>query len=962
MRRRFHRPLAGALAAASTLAVLAVAPAANAASFGLVPGSVTARTCAAAEVTCTASTPLETQAGAHPTGTVSFALSSETVSPEPTGHIGTIPVGRVKDAVVQLPPGFVGDPQAVPQCSYETLKSISTGGCPRDTMVGYVTVVTAFSVLHTPPQPAGTLVTPVFNLVPAPGQTARFGFIINQAAAQIVGSVRTDGDYGVTVASNDIVGDDIKEVTTTFWGAPAEHNGPGPISVTGYGTTSSVGGPGFGSKVPFLTNPSSCSSGELTTRVIVDSWEDPGALLADGEPNLTDPAWQSATASSPQPTGCSALPFSPSLRMQPVTHEIDTPSGYEVTLSSPQNQTVGGVGEADLRGVQVTLPPGVTVDPSAADGLEGCSDAQYGYGTNNPVSCPAGSQIGEVEIETPLLAPHSLTGEVYLGTPLNDEPESGGMFRLFLALHGPGLLIKIEGDATASSADGQLSATFADNPPLPFSELKLRFNGGSRASLANPSWCESAQSSSLLSSFAGQTLPFADPVSFEYDGAGAPCPASEPFAPSFSAGAAAPVAAAYSPFTLTLSRQDREQALSGVSVQMPKGLLGMISHVARCGEPQAGTGDCPATSQIGTAMVSAGVGPTPFWLSGPVYLTGGYGGAPFGLSVAVPVIAGPFNLGTTVVRAGIYVNPVTAAVSVLSGPFPQILDGVPTRIRTVNVNIDRPQFMRNPTGCEAQQVSGTLASAQGAQAAVSSPFGIGGCRGLAFKPTFSALVHAGHTRKRGEYLHVVVKSALGQANIAKVHVTLPEKLPSRESTLKQACLAAQFEKDPAGCPAESFVGYATARSPVLSSQLKGPAIFVSHGGAAFPDLDVVLQGEGVTIQLTGNTNIHKGVTTSTFASVPDVPVERFDLVLPEGPHSALAGEGNLCKHPLYMPTEITGQNGAAIRQRTKIMVRGCRGKASAARRRYRHKHRHHLNTHHKGRKASMSRRHGGEGR
>ncbi len=687
-----------------------------------------------------------------------------------------------------------------------------------------------------------------------------------------------------------------------------------------------MGGEGAGPKSPFLTNPSNCSSGPLTTRVDADSWEDPGTLLPDGEPNLEDPAWHTETASSPQPTGCEKLPFGPSLSLQPVTHEIDTPSGYEVTLTSPQNETVGGVGEADIDDVDVTLPPGVSVDPSAADGLEGCSDAEYGYGTNEPVSCPASSQIGEVEIETPLLAPHALTGQIYLGTPLDDEPESGGMFRLFLAIHGPGLLLKIEGDARANASTGQLTSTFAGNPPLPFSELKLRFDGGERAPLANPPWCEIASTTSELSSYAAQTIFSSDPVSFSYDGEGGACPATMPFGPSFSAGTVTPLGGAFSPFTLSFARGDGQQTLSQISTQLPAGLLAVLSSVTPCQEPQAAAGTCAATSRIGTATAGAGPGPHPFYVSGPVYLTGPYDGAPFGLAVSVPAIAGPYDLGTVVVRAGIFVNPVTAAVSVVSGPLPQILDGIPLRIQDVNVTVDRADFTFNPTSCAARTVTATIASAQGANSAVSSPFDVGGCQNLPFKPQFSASTQANTSKANGASLNArIAYPTSGEANIAKAELTIPAILPSRLTTLQKACTEAQFEANPAGCPAASDIASVTVHTPLLSSPLTGPAYLVSRGGAAFPDIELVLQGEGVTIVVDGKTQIKDGVTYSRFETVPDAPFTTFEFNAPEGPYSILTANGSLCDRPVLMPATLTGQNGAVLTQDTAIDVQGCPG-------------------------------------
>lgn len=921
---------------------------AAAATFGFVPGSVTARTCAAAEVTCTSSSAPETQAGAHPTGTVSFSLNAE----------GTTPIDRVKDVVAELPPGFVGNAQTVPQCPFAMLKS----GCPQITMVGYNVIVTSNTGFFSKGYPNGTIGVPVYNMAPSKGQAARFGFVFFGAVVLLEGTVRTADEVGVNVVVHDISNQGVLSSTTTFWGVPAEHNGPGTIPVsTAISGSFTVGGPGEGLRRPFLTNPSDCTTGEVTTRLYADPWSHPGTFLANGEPNLADPAWQTASASSPQPTGCGKLPFSAALSFQPVSHEIDKPSGYDVDLTGSQEERLG-LAAADLRDTEVRLPAGVSVNPSAADGLQGCTDAQLGAGTGNRASCPAASQIGEAEVETPLLPPHSVTGRMYLGTPLNNDPASGEMFRLFLVLDGPGLQIRIKGSAVADPATGQLVATFANNPQLPLSELRLHINGGDRAALANPPWCETASTTSVLSSYAQQALTSIDPVSFSYDGFGTACPATKPFNPGFTAGTMIPLAGSPSPFVLSLTRSDGEQTFSQVSTALPAGLLANLKGVPRCEEPQAAAGTCDASSQIGTTTVGAGAGPHPFFVSGRVYLTGPYKGAPFGLSVAVPAIAGPYNLGTVVVRAGIYVNPATSAVSVISGPVPQMLDGIPLRVKRIDVEVDRPGFTFNPTSCAAQAVTGAIAAGQGASANVSFPFHVTGCNGLSFNPKFTASSRGQTSKVNGAGLDVKVTQTHGEANIQKVAAQLPIALPSRLTTLQKACTEAQFAANPAGCPAGADVGTATATTPLLNAPLSGPAYLVSHGGAAFPDLVMVLQGEGITIELVGHTDIKKGITYSRFDTVPDAPISSFELKLPEGPHSALTAYGDLCaptravtvakhvtrrvhghlKHvtvkvtrlvsqPLLMPTTITAQNGKQIVQNTKIAVSGCpSSKAKAA--------------------------------
>jgi hypothetical protein len=385
-----------------------------------------------------------------------------------------------------------------------------------------------------------------------------------------------------------------------------------------------------------------------------------------------------------------------------------------------------------------------------------------------------------------------------------------------------------------------------------------------------------------------------------------------------------------------------------VQVHTPPGLLGMLSSVTLCEEPAANAGDCPESSQIGTTRVASGAGSHPFEIEGRIYLTRGYGGAPFGLSVVTPAVAGPFNLGLVVVRARIAVDPRTSELTVTTdetGPhaLPQIIFGVPLRLQRITVNIDRPGFMFNPTNCGQQQVTARIAGTGQTVAQVASPFAASDCRSLAFEPSF-AVGTAGHTSRRfGASLDVKLtypKGSMGSdANIAKVHVELPRQLPARASTLNKACLAEVFDRDPAACPAGSVVGIARASTPVLPVQLSGPAYFISHGGAEFPSLVVVLQGDGVRVDLEGETFINKrtNITSSTFRTVPDVPVNSFELYLPEGKYSALAANGSLCKAAarLKMPTEFTAQNGAVMKQSTKIEVSGCgkkqNGRAARAR-------------------------------
>jgi hypothetical protein len=499
----------------------------------------------------------------------------------------------------------------------------------------------------------------------------------------------------------------------------------------------------------------------------------------------------------------------------------------------------------------------------------------------------------------------------------------------------------------ANTTTGQLTAHFPENPQFPATELQLFFKGGLRGGLSTPQTCGHYTATSDMVPWSTPYTPDATPsTSFNIseNGQGEPCPATPPLTPSFSAGTSNPNAGQFSPFTLTFAREDRQQDLSQISVTAPPGLLGTLKGIPLCGEPQAAQGTCSEASQIGKMTVAAGAGGHPFYEQGKIYLTGPYKGSPFGLSIAVPTAAGPFNLGTIVVRSQITVNPETTALSVTSDPFPTILDGIPLRLRTANVTIDRPNFVFNPTNCAPLHVDATIVGVQGASTQVSSPFAVAGCAGLHFGPTFTVSTAAHTSKADGASLDakVVFPTSDGpQSNIAHVKVELPKRLPSRLTTLQKACREATFYANPSSCPPASAIGIAKATTPVLPEPLEGPVYFVSRGGTAFPDLIIVLQGYGVRVNLTATTYISKsGVTSSTFDSIPDVPVNSFELFLPQGPYSALAANGNLCTGgTLAMPTQFIAQDGAQLKQNTKIAVTGCpkakkasKAKASSSRR------------------------------
>jgi hypothetical protein len=598
-----------------------------------------------------------------------------------------------------------------------------------------------------------------------------------------------------------------------------------------------------------------------------------------------------------------------------------------VDLKVPQNADPNGLGTPPLKDVTVALPSQLVVSPSSADGLEGCADSQINLSSASYGNCPLGSKLGDIIVRTPVL-PNPLEGAVFLAAPEcdpctegNHDAASGRMIRLFIEAEGSGVVLKLEGRVVLDEQTGQLTASFKNNPQQPFEDLKLEFKDGPRAALATPASCGTYSSLASLSAWSSpftQTSNLAAPFDVSS------CTSGGIFSPLFAAGTTNNQAARFTPFTFVFSRTDVDRQFASVSASLPPGLLAKLAGVPLCSDPDAVAGTCPVASQVGTVATRSGPGSHPLTLPGQVYLTGPYMGGPYGLAVEVPAIAGPFTLGTVVVRQSLSVDPHDAHVTVHSDPFPTILDGIPLQIRSVNVTIDRPGgFTVNPTSCAPMQVRATLSSTSGDNRPVQSPFQVAGCASLPFKPTFTASTQSKTSKTNGASLDVKLTQGPSEANIHRAQVQLPLSLPSRLTTLQKACTEAQFASNPAGCPAAANVGHATARTPLLDVPLTGPAYLVSHGGAAFPDLVVVLQGAGITVNLVGNTNIRKGITFSRFEAVPDAPISAFQLTLPQGPNSLLAANGSLCASSPLMPTTLVGQNGAQISRSTTITVTGC---------------------------------------
>jgi len=876
----------------------------------------------------------DTQAGDHPYE-LTTTIDLNSVVSKNVKELGSVITGvhDLKDVVVDLPLGFAGSALAAPQCTLAELSSAKLSehvrgevlpgtGCPPDTTVG-----------HLRSEPLGTesAESPIWNITPEQGEPAEFGFIDLHENTHVFYThvVPSPQGYMLQVTSRELPQIIVSHIVVSFYGDPALRDGTG------------------GSQIPFLTNPTACDGEPLTATLYMDSWQDPASFNADGTPDLANPNWVKASSSSPPVTGCDELQFTPSLFAQPTTSQADSPSGLEFELKIPQSEDIGVNATPAMRSATVTLPEGVTVDPSAGSGLAACSEAQIGWEGGSvfdfntaPPACPEASKVASLEIETPLIR-SVLHGEVYLANQ-NKNP-FGSVFAAYVVVNDPvtGVLLKIPGEVETNPQTGQITASFAESPQLPFSDLKLHFNGGSRGTLATPDGCATYTTTSVLTPWSAPESGLAA-TPFDSFAIDAGCVGA--FAPTFTAGSSSLQAGGYTPFVASLERQDTDQELAGVTVSLPPGLSANIASVPLCPEAQANSGTCPESTQIGTVQAEAGPGTTPLSVEGKAYLTGPYNGGPYGLSVVVPAVAGPYNFGDVIVRQSLRIDPRDSHVTDVSNPFPTILDptgpngqtdGIPIKVRRVNVNINRPGFTLNPTSCAKLPLSASISSTQGATATQSTPFQLNGCASLKFTPKIVASASGHASKADGASLSVKIsypKGALGtQSWFSETKLIFPIQLPARLTTIQKACLAAVFETNPAACPAAATIGHATVRTPILPAPLTGPIYFVSYGSAKFPEAVMVLQGNGITIDLHGETYIAhpSGLTSATFRNLPDTPFETFEATIPQGRYSEFgtnlpARDGyNLCSQKLIMPTSLKAQNGLELNQTTKVTTTGC---------------------------------------
>lgn len=853
-----------------------------------------------------------TKAGAHPFGlTTRFRVNSV------QAPVGELPAENVKNVEVQLPPGIVGNAASLPHCSQEQFSE--QGYCPADTQVGIVNNELFFFG-------PSTREDPIYNLTPPPGEPAQFGFKVVAALLRINIHVRSGGDYGVTATlPNANPTAPLFKAETTFWGVPASSAHDSERFEYGHEAPGREGqGEPFPSQapmVPFLTNPSACSD-SLTTPTILDTWQNPGTSIF-------------LSASVPGMTECDRVPFEPTFAAAPDGSNAGGPAGMNFDLHVPQggaitvdheNIVVGsGVTSSTLKKTTIQLPKGVSLSPGSAEGLGACTDAQAGIHVEGAAECPPSAKIGEVEIDTPLLS-KPLTGGMYLGSQLSDDPASGQMYRLFLVANGSGVNVKLPGSVVVSPEDGSVTATFDNAPQLPFEDLKVDLDGGPRAPLSMPKACGTYTTTALLTPWSAPTEPVEATSSFKVSEG---CGNASSFSPGLVGGTTNPVAGESSPFLLEVTGQSGQQNIRGISATLPEGLLAKLAGVPVCGDAQAATGSCGAGSKVGSTTVAAGEGSSPLYIPQPgksptaVYLAGPYKGAPYSLVFDVPAQAGPFDLGDVVVRSALNVDPTTTQVTASSDPLPQVVGGIPVQYRSIAVSVDRAGFTRNPTSCRPAAITSTITSAEGGSAHPESPFQASDCAALPFAPTLALQLKGQLERTGNPALTATLRAPEGQADIAKTAVILPKSMFIDQSHVSNPCTRVQFAAG--ACPANSVLGTAVAYSPLLDKPLEGPVYFRSNGGERhLPDLVADLDGQIHVVLVGFIDSVKSGKEGSRvrtrFQSVPDAPVSRFVLRLKGGRLGLIENSEDLCETRPVAKVQMEGHNGKPHDFEQKIAV------------------------------------------
>jgi hypothetical protein len=892
------------------------------------------------EKLCSVDTPGQffKQAAGHPKwGFTQFIVKHTGLGPleEPVGEVGTVRV--------DLPVGLSVNPGATEQCPLAVFES-GAENCLTTfpgSKVGESQVTTSLLGVVTEPTAPLTRV-PVYNVVPVFGEAARFGLELAGNEVFLRGDVAWGSDYheGFTI--------DVPKSLPTGLGGIVLRNRLVFEGTSGEGTT------GDGT---FLTTPSTClgeafpwgPSGHIySTWLLASSWEEKEEE-EKGEgyvfPGSALPPFESPIPEGAEPEECATIPYKPEVEVEPNTSATNSPAGAAVGITVPHllPDFVAAEDEQDsstTKRAQVTLPLGMGINPSAANGLKTCSDAQFHKGSKAAVECPPESKIGTVTIESPPLPEGNLEGDVYVGQQLSRDPTSGDEYRIFVDAESAryGLSVRLLGKVSANPATGQLTTTFDGTPQVPFTSFRLEFDPGARAVLSSPPTCGPARTTTVMTPWSGN--PAARPngdfilTSAPGGGACAKTMAGRPFSPGFGLAPRSNLAGAFSPQSIQITRPDGQQELKGAEIILAPGMTGKLAGIPYCseaalgaaaansGKAEAANSSCAAASLVGTATVKAGTGPAPLQIGGKVFLSGPWNGAPLSLAVVTPATAGPFDLGTVVVRVALFVEPETAQIRAVSDPIPDVFGGTQLSVRSVDIQLDRPNFTLNPTSCDPLASGGALRGggadptnpAAFSAFPVSVPFQTSACEKLPFRPKLSMRLFGGLkvARRSGHpKFRAVLVARGGDANIRRAAVTLPHSEFLDQSHIGTVCVKASLAAN--DCPARSIYGYARAKTPLLDDELAGPVYLVpsNHG---LPDLLVDLRGQ-VNIRLRGTISSAKARIKTVFETVPDVPVSKFVLTMKGGKKGLLANSRNLCAGPNFSFASFKAQNGKRLKKK-----------------------------------------------
>ena len=883
------RVLRGAILALAALALAALVPA----------------TSSAHEIKHLSVIPSTTQAGGHPDIQIKMQMSSRT-----SFESADWP-NDVRTVTTHMPTGVIGNPHAIPKC---TLLAFSLNDCTPDSQIGIAGANPLF----------GLIVAPLYSMETKPGQAGLLAFKLNIGGTQqfIEVSGRTDSDYGLSSFSTPIFHPFLAAITEIYvelWGVPADP-AHAPLRWKEAPTQDCTleafcpqgGGTSGAAPEPFLSNPTTCGV-PLSASIDVE-WYTRTIL--------------STEAPYPATTGCDQLAFNPSLTVKPTTEEGDAPSGLDANLKVPQISNPYTPSPSQIRGVRVLLPEGFSINPNAADGKTACLDAQTSIGTLDAATCPEFSKVGTLSIDSSAL-PGPVPGAIYLG-----EPKPGDRYRLILAADGFGTHIKLAGSARADAQTGRIEVAFENLPQSPLTEFDMHFFGSERGLMATPTKCGTYPVEAEFEPW-NSVLPEQTSTSFfnvTSGPGGTPCPGgTRPFAPSLMAGTANPTAGRHTPFRLELARPDGHQNLTGLTVSTPQGFSGVLRGIAYCPEAAlerlaAGGGSgivelaeptCPAESLIGTAVSGSGAGNHPLYSPGKVYLGGPYKGSPLSLIVVIPAVSGPYDLGNVAVRAAIKVDPVTAQVTTVSDPFPQILEGIPLRIRSIRIDLNRPNFALNPTNCDPLSTDAIVTGSEGATASAGSHFQAGNCALLPFEPRLSLTLTGGLKRRGHPAITAVLNAQPGEANLKRTSVALPPGELLENAHIGNVCTRVQFAAE--SCPEASRLGTAEAVTPLLEQPLRGD-VYLRSSDNELPDLVADLEGQ-IDIELAGRVDTTKGGSLrTTFETIPDAPVTQFTLKLLGGKKGLLVNSKSLCGKPKRAVARMTGQNGATFNTKPRLKV------------------------------------------